>query len=602
MNIKDIVKLNIKKLKKYKSSARFLILPIAILVILVVIISSQVTNFREAARESVFSTIEEQNKLIELKQRPQEKGFNQGQGGFNQGQGGFNPEDLYYTQNDIDTIKSIKHIQSVQILSSVPISNITTSDLFQNIKINIGQLSGLDSNFAALYTDQDFTYKQGEAIPIILNANNFIQTYEDWGGKDEITITMARPGEENNSENMANAFPIKQKTVEYDKNSLIGKEITIQFGGLDEIKDYEIERGESGLVFKKLSSSEIEDNVNTRKDEISKYWDYSKISTPLEYKFKVVGIIEDQSNSNTFVPEDFVNQLMNDYIKNQLNARNNVEISTDLLGTTFKGIEYDGVEFINTSSRFQRGPGDGRGIMGGLGQSTSEGYNIPGLVIQVDREDNSNIIGEYKDADVYKSAVKKSDTLLIKIDDIKNRQQVISALNNAGYAYQDLSHMKAFEQLESTLNMVSKITIIAFIVLSIIIIIFTMAKFITEGKKEIGILRAVGAKKSDIKKIFITQAFIYVFVGYIIGLAFGVGLNYALSSPIKGWFDSFVGNTIKESFGVVNPVSASVFSNINFQALAIYSAILLVITIIVSLIPATKASNISPVEAIKNNE
>ncbi|HOK17616.1 MAG TPA: FtsX-like permease family protein [Candidatus Paceibacterota bacterium] len=129
-----------------------------------------------------------------------------------------------------------------------------------------------------------------------------------------------------------------------------------------------------------------------------------------------------------------------------------------------------------------------------------------------------------------------------------------------------------------------------------------MGKFITEGKKEIGILRAVGATKSDIKKIFITQAFIYVLIGYLIGLILGVGLNFAIASPAKTWFDSFINQTIKESFGVANPVSTSIFSNINLQALGIYTAILLVITILVSLILATKASNISPVEAIRSNE
>ncbi|MBP8994368.1 MAG: FtsX-like permease family protein [Bacteroidales bacterium] len=594
MDIKNTIQLNIKKLKKHKVSARYLIIPIALLITLVIIISSQVTNFREAIEESVFSTVKEQNKLFTIEQRPQERGFGQ--------EGGFNAEDLYYTESDIETILSMDNIEAVQTLSSIPISNIVISDLFENTKINISQLAGLESDFAFLYTDQDFIYTQDQPIPIILNANNFIETYEDWSGQDEIAISMGKPGQQG-KENTTNNFPIKQKAIDYDKSSLIGKEITIEFGGLDEIKDYTIERGASGLVFKKLSSSEIEDKINARKNTISQYWDYDKISMPLKYTFKVVGIIEDQSNSYSFIPQTFVDQLMVDYVQNQLNARNDTAISTDLLNTTFKGILYDGIELISTSSRFKGRGGQGGMVGNAFDQSTtSNSYNIPGFFIQVEREDNSKIIGEYNDPDVYKDAVKKSDTLLVKIDDVKKRNTVINALNDAGYAYQDLSHMGAFEELESTLNTVSEVSIIAFIVLSILVIIFTMGKFITEGKKEIGILRAVGATKSDIKKIFITQAFIYVLIGYLIGLVFGIGLNFAIASPAKTWFDSFISKTVKESFGVANSVDASIFFNINFEGLAIYSAILLIITILVSFVPATKASNISPVEAIRSNE
>ena len=209
------------------------------------------------------------------------------------------------------------------------------------------------------------------------------------------------------------------------------------------------------------------------------------------------------------------------------------------------------------------------------------------------------LIGEYKDAGVYESAAKNGETVLIKFASIYDRGQVISDLNKLGYAYQDLSATSVFEELKSTLNTVSVSSVAAFVGLSIIIIIFTMGKFIAESRREIGIFRAVGATKMDIQKLFVVQALLYTFIGYVVGLVGGIVSNLALAGVIKAGFDSFVAKTIGESFGVVNPVSTGVFSTINWEAVAIYSAVLLAITVLTSIFPAANASRMSPVEAIR---
>ena len=208
------------------------------------------------------------------------------------------------------------------------------------------------------------------------------------------------------------------------------------------------------------------------------------------------------------------------------------------------------------------------------------------------------LIGEYKDAGVYESAAKNGETVLIKFASIYDRGQVISDLNKLGYAYQDLSATSVFEELKSTLNTVSVSSVAAFVGLSIIII-FTMRKFIAESRREIGIFRAVGATKMDIQKLFVVQALLYTFIGYVVGLVGGIVSNLALAGVIKAGFDSFVAKTIGESFGVVNPVSTGVFSTINWEAVAIYSAVLLAITVLTSIFPAANASRMSPVEAIR---
>lgn len=607
MRLIDTIQINVKKLRKHKSSAMFLILPIALLVSLIVIISSQVTNLRAAAVSSIFGTVEEQNTMIELKKNPEQ--FRQARGSQEKGLSFITEEDLYYTENDVSKIEAVDNVVGTQMLVPVPISNIVVTDLF-DVAFSINRLIALGDKFAALYTDQDFSYSEGAVIPIILNANSFVEVYEDWGGKSKITIerdVVMRPGEGA----VNNALPIKSRAIEYDKSELLGKEITIQFGGLDKIQTYEIEPTSSGMVISKLTSSELKEKKSERKTAISKYWNYTKISKPLEYKFKVVGVITSESNTSTFVPQEFVNKLMRDYIKNQLNARTSKAIPDDDLGNTFTGLEYDGVELKRSGGYMVSGMG-GRGTSVFVGRpDSSSGYYIPGLVIEVERESSSsetsepgqqssaNVIGEYKKADVYESATKNGESVIVKFASIYDRQQVISDLNKLGYAYQDLSSAGVFEELKSTLNTVSVVSVVAFIGLSIVIIIFTMGKFISESRKEIGIFRALGATKSDIRKVFIIQALLYAFIGYTVGLVGGVTLNLASAGLIKVGFDSFVAKTIGESFGVVNPVNAGIFSTTNWEALAIYSALLLAITVLTSIVPATNASKMSPVEAIR---
>lgn len=106
--------------------------------------------------------------------------------------------------------------------------------------------------------------------------------------------------------------------------------------------------------------------------------------------------------------------------------------------------------------------------------------------------------------------------------------------------------------------------------------------------------------KNTISLLFLTQSILYVFIGYASGLILGMALNFLISPLIASWFDDFVNNTISQTFNVVNIVENSLFSNINWESISMYSILLLIISLLVSVIPSRKAASISPVEAIKS--
>ncbi|MBL8014706.1 MAG: FtsX-like permease family protein [Candidatus Doudnabacteria bacterium] len=618
MNLLRINKINFKKLRFYPGKSAFLIVPISTLVLVSVVLSSQTSNLLAAAEQAIFGSAELQNQYITLQK---DTGFSApGRGGamVRSFSIGGNTEDTNYTQADVDKVSGMDNVSNAQIISQLPISNLKVSNLFTDKSFSLGSLSGLSAELAAQFTDQDFSYTEGDAIPIVINASAFNEIYHDWQGKTEVTLDFRgmRPEQnEDGTPKVPDALPIKNRAIEYDKQDLIGQEFEMQVGGLDEIQNYTTEPTEAGIKYAQLTAEELAAKETARKDAISPYWDYEKIKTPLTYKFKIVGVIEDDNSVSSYIPTEFAEQLMQEYIQNQIDARTSAALSADILNSQFQGMTYDGVE-LKSGGFFAFG-GGGRAVMisrpGGPGASFSasdgddaEQYSIPGLVVSAERnEDNDSpfiqaeATGELKDADVYSKAAKIGGTMLVKLDDPKNRAAVVKALNNAGYAYQDMSKSDVYDELANNLRGITVVFTIAFVTISIAVVMFTMSKFVSESKKEIGVYRALGATKGLILRMFLFQAVLYGFIAYIFGLVTGYILNWVVSSPVYQWFSNFIDRTMGETLSVINRVDAAVFRQTDWQAIAMFSALLAVILVLIALIPARQAANLSPVQAIK---
>lgn len=597
MKITDAIRINYKKLKTRTSKALFLIVPLTVLVALSFIISSQVKNIKTAMDVSIFDEIREENTILELIY-PREE--------FRGGGGPQMMTESEYSEVDLQNIESIDHIESVSMNYDLPISNIITSDLFENIEISFSNFSVLKEDMAGNYTSEDFSYNEGEVIPIILNANQLQHSYEDWEGEDELEIDFREmreagrpePGQEGERPEMPT--PIKTEAIEYEKDDLLGKEFSITFGGFEDIADYTIERDEGVMTFIKLTESEIEEKEEERAISVGEYWDYDELSAGITYKFKVVAIIESEVNNSIYIPEEFASKLMQEYISYQLDAQIS-DVPIEELNSTYTGLLYDGTELVTSSSLQRRGPFMGMG--GGRpgendNQTESESYEIPGLIIEV--TDDDEISGVYEDTEVFDDAIQSGNIITIKIDGLMNRDEVIEKLNKEGYAYQDLTDLDVLTNIQQTLDKISTGLIISFIVLSIAIIVLTMSKFVSDSKKEIGIFRAVGFTKANILTIFLLQSVLYTFVGYISGFVIGILGNFISSSFIARWFENFVDETVRSTLYVVTEIDLSIFRGLDFNSIGILSIILIIITLVISCIPAFKASTVSPVEAIKN--
>ena len=150
--------------------------------------------------------------------------------------------------------------------------------------------------------------------------------------------------------------------------------------------------------------------------------------------------------------------------------------------------------------------------------------------------------------------------------------------------YADLAKQMTtiMSQMINTISLIlSAFAGISLIVSSIMIGILTYVS-VVERTKEIGILRAIGARKKDITRIFIAEAGL---IGFISGTV-GVVVTMLLSVPISG--------------SIAKALKVEAFTaSLNAQSSIGLIALSLVLTLIASIIPSRIAAKKDPVEALR---
>ena len=162
--------------------------------------------------------------------------------------------------------------------------------------------------------------------------------------------------------------------------------------------------------------------------------------------------------------------------------------------------------------------------------------------------------------------------------DILTEKQIANKESDFDYRSQDmLEQAQQLQSMSESTNM--QLVWIASISLIVggIGVMNIMLVSVTERTSEIGLKKALGAKKRRIRMQFLTEAAVLTSLGGIIGVASGIGLAQLISNMMQ----------IPVSVSVPAIIIAVVFST--------------VIGIVFGLVPAIKAANLNPIEALRRN-
>ena len=175
----------------------------------------------------------------------------------------------------------------------------------------------------------------------------------------------------------------------------------------------------------------------------------------------------------------------------------------------------------------------------------------------------------------------KPTELKIEIDNKNNIEYVKKEIKKLGY---ELSNMQdytntIFDYLDIATFIISSFSFISLIV-SIIMIITIFNINVLERTKEIGIFRAIGFRKKDIKRIFKTEA---ILIGFLTGIS-------------SSYFSIIISKLIKK-------VTISKFNvdlvNVEFKYIIYGLIISIIVCFVGSMYPSNKASKLNIVDALR---
>jgi len=162
--------------------------------------------------------------------------------------------------------------------------------------------------------------------------------------------------------------------------------------------------------------------------------------------------------------------------------------------------------------------------------------------------------------------------------DILTQRQIVNTESGFDYRSQDM--LEQAQQLQS-MSQTTNTQLIWIASISLLVggigVMNIMLVSVTERTSEIGLKKAIGAKKRRIRLQFLTEAAVLTSLGGIIGVASGVGLAELISNMMQ----------IPVSISVPAILIAVVFSTL--------------IGIIFGLVPAIKAANMNPIEALRRD-
>ncbi|MBQ9941059.1 MAG: ABC transporter permease [Clostridia bacterium] len=185
------------------------------------------------------------------------------------------------------------------------------------------------------------------------------------------------------------------------------------------------------------------------------------------------------------------------------------------------------------------------------------------------------------------------NTVKIKAADINSAEKIQNTLKEMGITTYGLSDMReSMQKQQGTLQMILGGIGAMSLIVAAIGIANTMVMSIYERTKEIGVMKVLGCKLSNIKSMFLIESSVIGFIGGI----FGVALSYVASFLMNKFMNaSSLGSA--GNFGIVTESAVSIIPWWLVLLSVVFST---VVGLISGYLPSCRATRISALEAIKS--
>lgn len=428
------------------------------------------------------------------------------------------------------------------------------------------------------YTDKDTVYTQDDLSETLIHQNNITEDYVNYlekMNKDDVAgisymkgtnIQLIEKSDGYNLVSIGSSGSVSTGMSMLPEGNIVDNNYDVIAGGLD---------NEPGLILQVDSKNRVSARI-----------------------LKALGFDDEETSFNDILNKEFKIPVNDEYYQKQGNY---------FIPTTNLEKVYNSDNSITVKIKaIIRGKEDKKVVT-----DTSTLYYNSSLVDEViSKNKDSEIVKAQKDADFNvlthqafdENTTKENmlgylggDTLPVAIyiypKDFETKDNITNYLDdyNKGKDESDIIQYTDMAGMISSLsgNIMDAITIvliafssISLIVSSIMIGIITYIS-VLERTKEIGILRSLGARKKDIKRVFNAETFI---IGIFSGLL-GVGIAYALTFPVNIIIENLSGLA---GVAKLNPVHALILILVS-----------LTLTIIGGAIPANMASKKDPVIALR---
>ena len=219
----------------------------------------------------------------------------------------------------------------------------------------------------------------------------------------------------------------------------------------------------------------------------------------------------------------------------------------------------------------------------GILEKTSS-FQINGAMLMAE-EDMEEILDIKDEIDLILVQVDDDGRVIETAESIEKRMRKDRRQKEGEEDFSVTTPLKSFEAVNTILNIIN---VIFFGIASLSLIIGgigianTMYTSVLERTREIGVMKAVGARNSDVLAVFMAESGFLGFVGGIVGAIIGIGLAFG-ATYIVG---SFLGSLVLEA-------------QISFTIISFAVAFATSIGLAAGVLPALQASRLKPVEALR---